>query len=121
MNKIAAREALKDAAAAHRAFTRWLRWCDGLHAAKVVNGLFADDAEYNSKAWKDRSAAVERAYLAANPKPGMPSKNRKHRMYDDIYRAAVLADVDVAPGSIRDMEGVARVIAQVTSALASAS
>jgi len=117
MNKILAANALKEAVAAHKAFTRWLTWCAGMHAVHVAAGMFSRE-DYNTEPWRQDMIAQERTYMAANKRPGMPSKTRKYRMYDAIYRAASLADVEVAPGSVRDMEGVARVIAQVTAALA---
>lgn len=110
--KLIARNALKDTVAAHRAFTRWLKWCDGLHAAKIAAGVY-EPAEYPVAL----SIQVEREYTAANKRPGMPSKNRKHRMYADAYRAASLAGVDTSAG-IRDMAGIAEVITKVTAALA---
>lgn len=110
-----AADALREAASAYRAIRRWHAWCDGLHAAKVASGLY-ELAEYDTAL----SIAVERSYEAANKPPAMPPKARKYRMYDAAYRAASLAGVEVEPGSIRDLDGIARVIAEVTAALAAA-
>ena len=113
MNRELAATALKDTVSAYRAITRWLTWCDGLTAAKVASGLY-ESAEYDTAL----SISVERVYMAANKRPAMPKKDRKYRMYDDAYRAASIAGLDVAPGSIRDLAGIADVIARVTAALA---
>lgn len=115
MHRELAENALKDAVRAHRAFTRWLAWCDGLHAAKIASGLYESDRHDTNL-----SASIERVYIAANKPPKMPSKTRKYQMYGDIYRAAQLAGLVVEPGSISNMEGVARVIAETTAALAAA-
>lgn len=119
MYKILATDALKDLVAAHKAIKRWLAWCDGLSAAKKAAGLYeADLHDNNYSAWLALSIEVEKTYVAVNKRPPMPSKNRKHQMYSNAYRAAQLADVEIAPGSIRDMDDIARVIADVTAALA---
>lgn len=113
INAEAAAAALQDTVKAYRAFTRWLTWCDGLGAAKTAAGLY-ELADYDTAL----SIAVEQIYTAAHKRPPMPPKERKYRMYDDAYRAASLAGVQIAPGSIRNLTGVARVIAEVTAALA---
>lgn len=115
MNQEAATANLKRVVSAHRTFTKWLAWCEGLSAARMAAKLF-DKAEWNTAA----SIAVERVYEAVYKRPSMPSKDRKHQMYSDAYRAASLAGLDIAPGSISDMEGIAKVIAQVTAAIATA-
>lgn len=115
MNKQAAMSALADTIKAYRAHKKWLDWCDGLHAVKVASGLY-DKVGFDT----DLSIALERVYAATSPKPKMPSKDAKHQMYGHAYRAAELADVNIPPGSIRTMEGIADVISWVTVALATA-
>jgi hypothetical protein len=108
-----AASALKDTIRAHRATKRWLDWCDGLNAAMKAAGVYAPTVYP-----VELAVSVERAYIEANKKPRMPSKDHKHRMYASAYRAADLSDVSAGPGSINDMAGIARVIAEVTAALA---
>jgi hypothetical protein len=117
MHHDSATQALKDATRMHRATVRWLTWCEWMHATHVAAGMFTRE-DYNTEPWRQDMIAQERAYMAANKRPSMPSKTHKHRMYGEVYRAAGLADVEVAPGSIRDMAGIAAVLAQVTAALA---
>jgi hypothetical protein len=106
---------LKDANRMLRATTRWLTWCDGLNAAMKAAGVYAPTVYP-----RDLAIEVERTYMAANKRPSMPSKAHKHRMYGEVYRAASLADVEVAPGSIQDLAGISEVLTRVTAALATA-
>lgn len=117
MNRELAQNALKDLVRRHCATTRWLTWCDGMHAVHVAAGMFERE-DYNTETWRQDMIAQEREYMAANKRPTCPSKTHKHRMYDDAYRAASAAGLEIAPGSIRDLAGIASVIAQVTAALA---
>jgi hypothetical protein len=113
INKDAANAALMECLKAYRAFKNWHDWCDGLIEAKKAAGLF-EQVDYDTVL----SAKVEREYMKVNPRPKMPAKNRKYRMYDNAYRAAVFAGLSIDPGSIQNMEGIFRVMGQVTAALA---
>lgn len=119
MNKDLTKNALKDLNRRYRATTRWLTWCDGMHAVHVAAGMFTRE-DYNTESWRQDMIAQEREYSKANKRPSCPSKNHKHQMYSDAYRAAACAGLDIEPGSIRDMAGIADVIARVTAALAAA-
>lgn len=116
MNTILAANALKDVVAAYKATKRWLDWCEGMSAAKANSGLYTMP-EYDVQL----SIEVEKTYISVNKKPRMPSKNHKHQMYSDAYRLISIAGLDMEPGSIRDMDGIARVIAAATAAIAAAS
>lgn len=113
MNRELASSALADTMSAYRAFKRWHAWCDGLHAVKIASGLF-EKPEYDIQL----SISIEKTYLEANKRPRMPSKDRKHRMYSDVYRAASLAGVEVEPGSIGTLDNVFLAMTQVASKLA---
>lgn len=117
-NRAMAQYAVKQAVSAHTAIKKWQDWCAGLTAAMKDAGLYSDDADYLSYEWRAEARFVENKYTALNKRPPMPAKVRKHRMYDDTYRAAALVGIEVPPGSINSMEDVFRTLASVTSVLA---
>lgn len=111
-----AEHALKTANRMLKATDKWLNWCAGQHAVHVAAGMFTRE-DYNTEPWRQDMIAQERAYAAANKRPPMPSKNHKHRMYSEVYRAAALTGVDTSAG-IRDLDGIRATLAAVTAALA---
>ncbi len=119
MNKALAQNALKDLNRRYLATTRWHTWCDGMHAVHVAAGMFERE-DYNTEPWRQDMIAQEREYMAANKRPRRPSKDHKHQMYSDAYRAAACAELEVSPGSIHDLAGITNVINLVTAALARA-
>lgn len=112
--KVAAQNALKDTVKAHKAHTRWLAWCAGLSAARKAAGLYDTPNSWDL----GKARAVDALYMEAYKRPANPSKASKYRMYDNAYRAARLAGVEVAAGSLSNLDDIATVISTVTAALA---